>query len=211
MSYIFVISRTKNLFKMKRISLVIALIFIATTTYSQKKKPAATSSALAKAGIFSVELIKNNLYLFIANKPKKDTILLKSYTGVAAPKDCKITLFTAKGTALTLVSWSEITLTETKEKTESRVEIYSEIWNTATKTKPLANIQATTNIKEIQWLDKLKNASQTVEKKRNEGFELTLTPEGNVKLKNKTQENTMIYNATSNVYQNGKDIAPKKK
>ena len=99
---------------------------------------------------------------------------------------------------------------KSKEKTENRVEIYSEIWNIVTKTKPLANIQATTNIKEIQWLDKLKNASQTVEKKRNEGFAFTLTPTGDIKLKNKTQENTMIYNASSNVYQNGKDIGKKK-
>lgn len=200
---------------MKRIVLLLAILLIATTTYSQKKKPtksaAASSASLAKSGNLSVELIKNNLYLFINSKAKKDTILLKTYTFKGTPADCKITTFTAKGTQLTLVSWSESTLTEAKEKTENKVMIYSEIWNTATKTKPLANIQTTTNIKEIQWLDKLKNASQTVEKKRNEGFEFTLTKEGDVKLKNKQGETNMIYNASSNVYQNGKDIAPKKK
>lgn len=197
---------------MKKYILIIAVLFTA-TTFAQKKKPAKapTSTALAKSGNLSVELVKNNLYLFIANKTKKDTILLKTYTGTAAPTDCKITPFTAKGTPLHLISWSESSVTETKEKTENKVQVYSEIWNTATKTKPLANIQTTTNIKEIQWLDKLKNASQTVEKKRNEGFEFTLTKEGDVKLKNKTQENMMVYNPTSNVYQNTKDIAPKKK
>ena len=213
-SFIFVIFSNQKPFIMKRIILAFALVLIATATYSQKKKvakPAAASTALAKSGNLSVELVKNNLYLFIANKPKKDTILLKTYTGIAEPKDCKITPFTAKGTALNLVSWTESSITETKEKTENRVQTYSEIWNTATKTKPLANIQTTTNIKEIQWLDKLKNASQTVEKKRNEGFEFSLTKEGDVKLKNKTQENMMVYNASSNVYQNAKDIAAKKK
>jgi len=198
---------------MKRIILLLVVALVCTMTYSQKKKvvKSAASFTLTKSGNLSIELIKNNLYLFIANKLKKDTILLKTYAGSAAPNDCKITSFTAKGTPLTLVTWSESAIIETKEKTENRLQIYSEIWNTATKTKPLSNIQVTTNSKEIQWLDKLKNASQTVEKKRSEGFEFTLTKEGEVKLKNKTQENTMIYNASSNVYQNGKDIAPKKK
>ena len=189
------------------------MIFTVTATYSQKKKASKStaSSALAKVDNLTLELIKNNLYLFINNKAKKDTILLKTYAVKGTPTDCKITPFTVKGTTLHLVSWTETTLTESKEKTENKVELYSEIWNVVTKTKPLANIQTTTNIKEIQWLDKLKNASQTVEKKRNEGFAFTLTPTGDVKLKNKTQENTLSYNPTSNVYQNLKDIAPAKK
>ncbi|WP_309640612.1 hypothetical protein [Flavobacterium sp.] len=196
----------------KKYILIIALIFTTTATFSQKKKPVktATSSALAKVNNLSVELIKNNLYLFVNNKAKKDTMLLKTYAGNAAPTDCKITPFTAKGTPLHLISWSESSITETKERTENKVMVYSEIWNTATKTKPLANIQTTTNIKEIQWLDKLKNASQTVEKKRNEGFEFALTKEGDVKLKNKQGETNMVYNASSNVYQNAKDIVKKK-
>ncbi|WP_298220450.1 hypothetical protein [Flavobacterium sp.] len=196
---------------MKSYILIIALIFTATTSFSQKKKTtkAPASTALAKSGNLSMELVKNNLYLFVVNKTKKDTILLKTYTATAAPTDCKITPFTAKGTPLNLISWSENAITETKEKTENKVQIYSEIWNTATKTKPLANIQGITNIKEIQWLDKLKNASQTVEKKRNEGFEFSLTKEGDVKLKNKTQENMMVFNASSNVYQNAKDLKKK--
>ena len=109
-----------------------------------------------------------------------------------------------------LISWSEKSLNETKDKTENKTVIYSEIWNTLTKTKPLANIQTTTKIKEIQYLDKLKNASQTVEKIRNEGFAFTLTKEGDVNLKNKTQDNTLSYNTSSNVYQNLKDMAPSK-
>jgi hypothetical protein len=196
---------------MKKVILLVAFVLIGATTYSQKKKATkvAATSALAKVNNLSVELIKNNLYLFVANKgAKKDTILLKTYEVKGNPTDCKIIPFTAKGTSLHLISWSENTVSETKDKTEDKTQLYSEIWNTATKTKPLANIQTTTKIKEIQYLDKLKNASQTSEKIRNEGFAFTLTKEGDVKLKNKTQENTLSYNATSNVYQNLKDIAP---
>lgn len=189
-----------------------AVLVLTATTFAQKKKatkPAAASSALAKSGNLSVELIKNNLYLFIANKPKKDTILLKTYTVATTPTNVKITPFTAKGTALNLINWTESSLTETKEKTENKLQIYSEVWNIATKTKPVSNIQGVTNIKEIQWLDKGKNASQTVEKKRNEGYEFILTKEGDVKLKNKQGETTMIYNPSSNVYQNAKDLKKK--
>ncbi len=197
---------------MKKYILIIALIFNATATFSQKKnatKPA-TSATLAKVGNLSVDLIKNNLYLFVNNKTKKDTMLLKTIAGSSMPTDVKITPFTAKGTVLHLISWFETTVTETKEKTENKIQIYSEIWNTATKTKPLANVQGITNIKEIQWLDKLKNASQTVEKKRNEGYEFLMTKDGDVKLKNKQGETNMVYNVSSNVYQNAKDIVKKK-
>ena len=196
---------------MKKYILIVALILTATATFSQKKKPAkpTASSALAKVSNLSVELIKNNLYLFVNNKTKKDTMLLKTFTGSALPTDVKIIPFTAKGTPLHLVSWFETTITETKEKTENKIQIYSEIWNTATKTKPLANVQGISNIKEIQWLDKLKNASQTVEKKRNEGYEFLMSKEGDVKLKNKQGETNMVYNASSNVYQNAKDLKKK--
>lgn len=196
---------------MKKSILLLVLLFTVFTTFSQKKKPAKSAAAMSitKLNNLSVVLVKNNLYLFATNKTKKDTMLLKAYVGNAAPKNCKIIPFTAKGKALHLITWTESTLTETKERTVNKVEVYSEIWNTATKTKPLANIQATTNIKEIQWLDKLKNASQTVEKKLNEGYEFILTKEGDVKLKNKQGETNMVYNASSNVYQNLKDLKKK--
>ena len=197
---------------MKKYILIIALIFSATTVFSQKKKPAkaTVSTALAKVNNLSMEMVQNKLYLFIANKTQKDTILLKTFTDKVTPTACKITPFTTKGTALNLVSWTENSGTTTKDRTEDKTQIYSEIWNTTTKTKPLANVQGITKIKEIQYLDKLKNASQTVEKFRNEGFAFSLTKEGDVKLKNKTQENTLSYNVSSNVYQNMKDIAKKK-
>ena len=199
---------------MKKYLLIVTILFVATSTFGQKKKASKTaaSSALAKVNNLSLELIQNNLYLFIENKgAKKDTILLKKYEVKGNPTDCKIKAFTTKGKPLHLISWAETNITESKEKTENKTMQYNEIWNVKTKTKAFSNLQTTTKIKEIQYLDKLKNASQTVDKIRNEGLAFTLTKEGDVNLKNKTQENNLSYNASSNVYQNLKDLAPKKK
>jgi hypothetical protein len=198
---------------MKKSVLLLIILFTLTSTFGQKKKASkfADSSALVKLNNLSVALIQNYLYLFIENKgAKKDTILLKQYNAKGNPTECKITAFKTKGTSLHLISWSETITTETKEKTENKTMQYNEIWNIKTKKKAFSNLQTTTKIKEIQYLDKLKNASQTVDKIRNEGLAFTLTKEGDVYLKNKTQENTLSYNASSNVYQNLKDLAKKK-
>ena len=199
---------------MKKYLFIVTVFFLTTAAFAQKKKPvkASNSAALVKLNNLSIELIKNKLYLFIDNKgAKRDTIILKSYEGSAAPIDCKISPFTTKGTALHLISWTETAVIESKDKTENKSMQYSEIWNLKTKSKAFSNLQTTTKIKEIQYLDKLKNASQTVEKIRNEGLSYSLTKDGDVFLKNKTQENTLSYNVSSNVYQNVKDITPKKK
>ena len=198
---------------MKKSILLLTILFTVTSTFGQKKKASksADSSALVKVNNLSVVLVQNNLYLFIENKgAKKDTILLKKYNIKGNPTDCKITAFTTKGTTLNLISWSETAVTESKEKTENKTMKYNEIWNVKTKSKAFSNLQTTTKVKEIQYLDKLKNASQTVDKIRNEGLAFTLTKEGDVYLKNKTQENTLSYNASSNVYQNLKDLVKKK-
>ena len=198
---------------MKNSILLLTILFTLTSTFGQKKKVSkfADSSALVKLNNLSVALIQNNLYLFIENKgAKKDTILLKQYDAKGNPTECKITAFKTKGISLHLISWSETSATETKEKTENKTMQYNEIWNIKIKKKAFSNMQTTTKIKEIQYLDKSKNASQTVDKIRNEGLAFTLTKEGDVYLKNKTQENTLSYNASSNVYQNLKDLAKKK-
>jgi hypothetical protein len=198
---------------MKKSILLLTILFTVTSTFGQKKKASKSvdSSALVKVNNLSVVLIQNNLYLFIENKgAKKDTILLKKYNIKGNPTDCKITAFTTKGTTLNLITWSETAVTESKEKTENKTMKYNEIWNVKTKSKAFSNLQTTTKVKEIQYLDKLKNASQTVDKIRNEGLAFTLTKEGDVYLKNKTQENTLSYNVSSNVYQNLKDLVKKK-
>ena len=198
---------------MKKYLLIVAVLFVATATFAQNKKTPKSSAtaALAKLNNLSMELIKDNLYLFIENKgAKKDTILLKKYEGKGKPIDCKIIAFTTKGTPLHLLYWAETAVTESKEKTENKTMQYNEIWNIKTKNKAFSNLQTTSKIKEIQYLDKLKNASQTIDKIRNEGLAFTLTKEGDVHLKNKTQENHLSYNVSSNVYQNLKDLAKKK-
>ncbi|MGK4568632.1 hypothetical protein [Flavobacterium sp. 3HN19-14] len=185
---------------MRKIILLIAFSLICTAGYSQKKKKgakkaAATPTALAKADNLTAELIKNNFYVFVNNKPKKDTLVTKNFEGLKSPSDVKITPFTAKGSPLYAINWTEVTITETKLKTETATVIVTQIWDAASKTKVLDNSQTTTNIKEIVFLNNTQ-ASETREKVRREGFEFTLLPEGDVLLKNKTQENKMIYDAT---------------
>lgn len=199
---------------MKKIPVLLFALLIAATAAAQKKKATANSGAapLAQLNNLSMIISKQNLYLIIDNKKAgKDSILLKKYEVKGNPAEAKISAFTAKGTPLHLLSWSESSVAESKEKTENKISQYSEIWNLQTRAKAFSNLQITTKIKEIQYLDKLKNASQTVEKIRNEGLAFTLTKEGEVLLKNKTQENRLVYNASSNVFQNTKDLAPKKK
>lgn len=197
---------------MKKIFLFSLCALLALPMMAQKKKSAAAKStpALAKSENVTVEFIKNELYLFVSNKGKKDTLRLKSYTELAKPVTATITPFTTKGVKLHSVSWTENTVTQTPERTEDKTSTYTEIYNLATKGKAFSNVQTTTKIKEIQYLDKLKNASQTVEKNRSEGLAFTLTPQGDVNLKNKKEDRTLIYNASSNIYQDSKDLAKKK-
>lgn len=196
---------------MKKVLFFVLCALFALPLSAQKKKPATAKStaALAKAENLTVEFIKNELYLFVNGKGKKDTIKLKSYTEPAKPATASITAFTAKGVKLHCISWTENSVTQTPERTEDKTTTYTEIYNLASKGKAFSNAQTTTKIKEIQYLDKLKNASQTVEKNRSEGLAFTLNPNGDVSLKNKKEDRTLIYNASSNIYQDSKDLKKK--
>ncbi|MFI0491807.1 hypothetical protein [Flavobacterium sp.] len=200
---------------MKKIILFLALSLCCNTIYSQKKKikEKQSSSVLAKSDNITAEVIKNNFYLFIANKgAEKETILLKSIEGNKLPTECKIIPFTTKGVKLYSVSWTENKVTETKLKTEDMTTTYTEICDVTTKTKLLSNAQTINKIKEIHFLDANKNASETIQRVRNEGLILSLTKDGDVILKGKTQENKLTYNPTEakfvNVSSSGE---PKKK
>ena len=46
------------------------------------------------------------------------------------------------------------------------------------------------------FLDKLKQASETQQKIRREGFEFKLNPDGTIWLKNKTQESKLVYDTS---------------
>lgn len=155
----------------------------------------ATTSILAKADNLTAEIVKSNFYLFISGS-KKDTILLKALDVNKMLTDCKITPFTSKGVKLYAVSWTEKAITETKLKKEEALTTFTEVCDIATKSKVLSNAQTTTKITEIVFLDKNQTVSETREKVRKEGFEFTLTPDGDVLLKNKAQENRMSYSAT---------------
>lgn len=189
---------------MKKIIILFTVFLFCNTSFSQKNKTSKksnSSSILAKADNLTLELIKNNYYLFLNNKgAKKDTLFTKNGEGNKKPFDCKIVSFSAKGTSLYCITWLENAITETKEKTEDKTQIHNEIWDINSKTGVLENIQTATKIKEIVYLDKLKNASETREKMRNEGFVFALTKDGDVVLKNKTQELKMSYDSASKKY-----------
>jgi len=197
---------------MKKTALLILILFCTAISYGQKKKakgkaPAkATSTALAKADNLTAEIIKGKFYLFVNNKTKKDTIGIKTVDANNSPKDCLLKAFTAKGTPLYLLTWTEEATTKTDLKTEIKTVLFSEVYDVSTKTKLFSNQQTTTNITEKVFLDRLKNASETQEKVRREGFEFILTPEGDIQQKNKTQQNNFAFNATDKKYVEGKPV-----
>jgi hypothetical protein len=213
---------------MKKLILLLALSLCSLSAFSQKKKGAskagaAPTSVLAKVNNMSAELTskKDRFKVMI----DKDTLFTRKIdlSGNSKPStknnnipfNCTITPVVVKGTPLYCISWSDNNINEITDKTEDRTKVYSEIWNPVTKTQVMANMQATTKIKEILWLDKLKNASQTSEKIRREGYEFSMNKDGDVFLKNKTQENRMVYNPATNIYEDVKSAAvpakPKKK
>lgn len=200
---------------MKKVMLLIALCIFCNISYGQKKpakKPAASSaSVLAKSDNLTAEFIGNNLYLFVQNKSSRDTILLKRFDKVTVPVNPKIAKFSAKGAPLYSVSWSEVKRNETKLKTEEATTICTEICDIEAKSKVLSNAQTTTRISEIVYLDKNKTVSETQDRIRREGFEYIQLPNGDIVLKNKTQENKMTYNPAERKFVNANGSTAKKK
>ena len=78
------------------------------------------------------------------------------------------------------------------------------LWNVTTKKLLIDNTQKATHIKETLYLDKGKTATHDVEKKRNEGFEFILLPNGDLTLKTKTQENQYKYSKATDKFENAK-------
>lgn len=192
---------------MKKIILLVIASFFCLSMQAQKKKatPKKTASiVLAKAANLTAEIVKDNFYLFINNGTIKDTIVLKTVDVNNLPAECKITVFTTKQTPLYLITWNEKSSSKTDLKTEEVVLIYSQIYEITSKSLALANIQKTTNITEKVFLDKLKNASETQQRVRREGYEFALLPEGDVQLKSKTQDNKLTYNPTDKKYLDAK-------
>lgn len=192
---------------MKNLLFIFLLLVITNFSFAQKAKTpaAATSNALATFENLKAEIIteggKQKLAILIDNAGKKETIILKEISTkdkAQQPTNFKIKTFTIADTKLYHFSYTENILTETKLKKENAIITSNEIWDlSTTKLKILGNIQTISQIKEIQFLDKNKTASQTVDKTRKEGFEFTLTKDFEVHLSTKTQTNKYKFNTTT--------------
>lgn len=198
---------------MKKIIFIALVALISNVTFSQKnktvtKKPAATATAkgvLAKADNLVAE-VKNGTFQLTINengKPK-DAITIKNVDAKFAPSNTKLTAFKANGAALYLLTYTENNILKTDLKTEDITIVTSIIYEIPTKKQVFSNTQMTNHIVEKVFLDKLKNASETQERMRREGFEFTLNPDGSITQKNKTQENKWVYDVAKMEYVNAK-------
>lgn len=196
---------------MKKIVLFAIITMLSANSFAQKKKAApkkvATASGLAKVDNLVAEVKSGNFQVTInENGKQKDAMIVKAADGSFAPLDCKLISFTAGGTKLYLLTWSEKTGTKTDLKTEDITTIYSVVYEITSKKQVFSNTQMTNHITEKVFLDKLKNASETQEKIRREGFEFKLNPDGSITQKGKTQENKFTYDVAKQEY-----VAAKKK
>lgn len=187
---------------MKKIVLLTLFVLLSTQSYSQKKKKTTkktpTVSYLAKADDLTAEIKSGNFQLTISEKGKaKDAIIVKNTEANFTPSNCILKSFTASGTKLYLLSWTEIVVIKTDLKTENRTVVYSVVYEIPNKKQVFSNSQTTNHIVEKVFLDKLKNASETQERIRREGFEFILNADGTITQKNKTQENKWMYDFAS--------------
>lgn len=196
---------------MKKNLILIAVLLISIANYGQKKKVAAKAPvskgapSVAKVDNLVAEVKDGKFQLAITDKGKTtDVIAIKDVDAKFAPVDGKLSSFTANGAKLYLLTWTEKSVTKTDLKSENIVVIYNLVYNIASKTSVFKNSQTTNNIVEKVFLDRLKNASETQEKVRREGFAFTLNPDGSITQKNKTQENKWVYDAKDGKYVDAK-------
>ncbi|WP_298140997.1 hypothetical protein [Flavobacterium sp.] len=181
---------------MKKFVLFTLIALCSISSYSQKKKATVkkiTTTAkgvLAKVDNLVAEVKAGSFQITIDGK---DAIVVKPVDAKFNPTDVKLTSFTASGTKLYLLSWTEKTLNKTDLKTEDITTVYSNVYEITSKKQVFYNTQLTNHIVEKVFLDKLKNASETQERMRREGFEFFLNPDGTITQKNKTQENKWVY------------------
>jgi len=200
---------------MKKTILLITLALCTSIGYSQKKKAGSNgktgTEVLTKTDNLSAEIVKNEFHLYVDEGGKKEVLFTRPIDTKKKLSECKITSFKAKETPLYYISWTEKGTTKTDLKTEDATSVVSEIWEVPTKTQVIANTQTTTHIVEKVFLDKLKNASETQEKNRREGSEFTLLPNGDIVLKNKSQESKQTFDTATKKYIEAGTPAKKKK
>jgi hypothetical protein len=187
---------------MKRIVIVVLMVFISASSFAQKKKPVAKKTAtttvakgiLAKADNLVAEIKNGSFQVTINENGKaKDAIIVKAVDAKFAPTNTKLTAFKANGVSLYVLTWTEIAVIKTDLKTENLTNIYSVVYEISNKKQVFSNTQTTNHIVEKVFLDKLKTASETQERIRREGFEFILNADGTITQKNKTQENKWKY------------------
>jgi hypothetical protein len=187
---------------MKKLLVLLVLAISTTATFAQKKKAPVNSAKTATTSSAKVDHltaeIKGKIFqLTIAEKGKPvDAMVIKEAIDEKnKPTDIKLSGFTANGTKLYLVQWTEKLQNKTDLKTEDITTIYSVIYEVTNKKQVFSNFQKTTNIVEKVFLDKNKTASETQEKVRREGFQFILNADGTVTQKGKNQENKWQYDA----------------
>lgn len=184
---------------MKKILLFTLIALCSISSYSQKKKGTAKKSTTTAKGVLAkvdnlvAEVKSGNFQLTIDGK---DALIVKATDAKFSPSDVKIVPFTSSGTKLYLLAWTEKNVNKTDLKTEDITTVNSIIYEIPNKKQVFSNIQLTNHIVEKVFLDRLKNASETQEKIRREGFEFFLNADGTISQKNKTQENKWVYDAT---------------
>lgn len=186
---------------MKKVILIICIALFNNTSFSQKKKVVAkkteVTSGFAKIDNLVAEIKNGNFQVTISEKGKtSDAMIVKAVDNLFTPINCKLASFTASGVKLYILSWTENSTIKTDLKTEDRTTIYSVIYEIVSKKQVFSNYQLTNHITEKVFLDKNKTASETQEKIRREGFELTLNTDGSLLQKNKTQQNSLVYDTT---------------
>ncbi|WP_136666582.1 hypothetical protein [Flavobacterium sp. H122] len=187
---------------MKKIALLLMILTVS-LSYGQKKKkkvkPVKTvSAALAKSGDASVVFNKKkDLYLVVV----KDSMLLTKNRAGFIPANVKITPVKIKTNTFYCVTWNETQKTDTNVKKEVAAVTENQIWNPSTKTLLVGNTHKAVDVTETEFLDRLKTASQTVYKKRNEGFEFKLLDNGDFTLSNKAVSTKYSYNEKSLKYE----------
>lgn len=198
---------------MLKLLTVILLSCCSFTVSAQKKKaPAAPknskrimgTSFSTTAELFSTKA--GSAFYLIAG-PAQDTLFLRQFEPKSVePTETTITEFTSKGTKLISVSWKEVAVTKSNNKTENGITVQTKIFNPATKAVVFENNQCTVNISEIVSLSGTE-ATKTVEKIRRDGCECRISQDGDVTLTSKTRNDRLVYDPKEGKYVS----APKKK
>lgn len=186
---------------MKRILFLAFVVAATSTAFAQKKKkpaakkPAAVAACISKLDNLTAEVKSGNFQITIAAAGKgkaADAIIVKSSDPNSGPSDCKLTSFTASGTKLYLLQWTEKAQVISGKKTENKTTIFSTVYEIANKKQVFSNSQITNNITEIVSLGGTQ-ATETQERIRREGFEFILGADGSITQKSKTQQNKWVY------------------